>query len=97
MIGSVRDKADGRRVDALRSLATELDIAVRVCLRPNRSRRPPLITSSDAPWQDNVEIVVNADYPTLLAWLARASVGLSTMVDEHFGINVVEFMVRCLT
>jgi hypothetical protein len=47
--------------------------------------------------QDNVEIVVNADYPTLLAWLGRASVGLSTMVDEHFGINVVEFMVRCST
>lgn len=29
----------------------------------------------------------------MLGWLARASVGLSTMVDEHFGINVVEFMV----
>ena len=29
----------------------------------------------------------------MLNWLSRASIGLSTMVDEHFGINVVEFMV----
>jgi len=41
---------------------------------------------------DNVEFVVNASYPAMLAWQARASIGLSTMVDEHFGINVVEFM-----
>ena len=30
----------------------------------------------------------------MLRWLSRASIGLSTMVDEHFGINIVEFMVR---
>lgn len=28
----------------------------------------------------------------MLSWLARASVGMNTMVDEHFGINVVEFL-----
>jgi len=28
----------------------------------------------------------------VLDWLCRSSIGLSTMVDEHFGINVVEFM-----
>ncbi|KAF9478207.1 mannosyltransferase [Pholiota conissans] len=39
-----------------------------------------------------VEFVVNASYPTVLSWLSKASVGLSTMVDEHFGINIVEFM-----
>ncbi|KAF9453183.1 glycosyltransferase family 4 protein [Macrolepiota fuliginosa MF-IS2] len=27
-----------------------------------------------------------------LEWLSKASIGLSTMIDEHFGINVVEFM-----
>ncbi|EMD39617.1 glycosyltransferase family 4 protein [Gelatoporia subvermispora B] len=42
--------------------------------------------------QDRVEFVVNASYPEMLGWLARSSIGLSTMVDEHFGINVVEFM-----
>ncbi|KAH9891871.1 mannosyltransferase [Cubamyces lactineus] len=41
---------------------------------------------------DQVQFVVNASYPDVLNWLSRASIGLSTMVDEHFGINVVEFM-----
>ncbi|KAH7907372.1 mannosyltransferase [Hygrophoropsis aurantiaca] len=40
----------------------------------------------------HVEFVVNASFPVMLDWLSRASIGLSTMVDEHFGINVVEFM-----
>ena len=40
-----------------------------------------------------MEFVVNASYPLVLDWLSKASVGLSTMVDEHFGINIVEFMV----
>ncbi|RDB14695.1 GDP-Man:Man(3)GlcNAc(2)-PP-Dol alpha-1,2-mannosyltransferase [Hypsizygus marmoreus] len=42
--------------------------------------------------EDHVQFVVNASYPDMLKWLSRASIGLSTMVDEHFGINVVEFM-----
>jgi alpha-1,2-mannosyltransferase len=37
---------------------------------------------------------VNAPYPVVLDWLSKASIGLSTMIDEHFGINVVEFMVN---
>lgn len=49
--------------------------------------------SCDGPEQDNVEFVVNGSYKDVCTWLGRASVGLSTMVDEHFGINVVEFMV----
>jgi alpha-1,2-mannosyltransferase len=36
---------------------------------------------------------VNAPYEELTKWLAISSVGINTMVDEHFGINVVEFMV----
>jgi alpha-1,2-mannosyltransferase len=40
----------------------------------------------------HVDFVVNAPYPVVLDWLSKASVGLSTMVDEHFGINIVEFM-----
>ncbi|KAJ7632921.1 mannosyltransferase [Roridomyces roridus] len=39
-----------------------------------------------------VQFELNAPYPDMLAWLRRASVGLNTMLDEHFGINVVEFM-----
>lgn len=41
---------------------------------------------------DCVQFVVNADFPTILTHLRTASVGISTMKDEHFGINVVEFM-----
>ncbi|PIL35103.1 hypothetical protein GSI_02891 [Ganoderma sinense ZZ0214-1] len=42
--------------------------------------------------QEQVRFVVNASFPDMLGWLARASIGLGTMVDEHFGINIVEFM-----
>ncbi|KAF8955260.1 mannosyltransferase [Flammula alnicola] len=42
--------------------------------------------------EPHVEFVVNATYPVVLHWLSKASIGLSTMVDEHFGINIVEFM-----
>lgn len=37
--------------------------------------------------------MINAPFPEIRKLLGKASVGLSTMVDEHFGINVVEFMV----
>ncbi|KAJ3293134.1 asparagine-linked glycosylation protein [Rhizoclosmatium sp. JEL0117] len=42
--------------------------------------------------EDNVEILINASYPDLKAWLGRASIGLHAMRDEHFGIGVVEYM-----
>ncbi|KZT12185.1 glycosyltransferase family 4 protein [Laetiporus sulphureus 93-53] len=42
--------------------------------------------------EEHVQFVVNASYAEMLHWLSIASIGLSTMVDEHFGINVVEFM-----
>jgi len=41
-----------------------------------------------------VEFVVGAPYPDLKRWLGRASVGVHTMWNEHFGICVVEYMVR---
>ncbi|KAJ2785817.1 asparagine-linked glycosylation protein [Coemansia interrupta] len=39
-----------------------------------------------------VLVVVNESWPRVLQWLRRASVGLHTMRDEHFGIGVVEMM-----
>jgi alpha-1,2-mannosyltransferase len=48
--------------------------------------------STDLTSQDHVEFLVNAPFPEITARLARASIGLNTMQDEHFGINVVEFM-----
>jgi hypothetical protein len=43
--------------------------------------------------QDYVECIVNAPYGTVVERLGEAGIGLNTMQDEHFGINVVEFMV----
>ncbi|KAF8547294.1 glycosyltransferase family 4 protein [Imleria badia] len=48
--------------------------------------------AKDLDIQNQVTFVVNAPYPDMLGWLSRSSIGISTMVDEHFGINVVEFM-----
>ncbi|KAL9937182.1 hypothetical protein V8E36_003591 [Tilletia maclaganii] len=42
--------------------------------------------------QDSLRFKVNVPFSDILSTLSRASIGLSTMIDEHFGINVVEFM-----
>lgn len=42
--------------------------------------------------EDRVEFIVNAPFSKVLELLSKASIGLSTMVDEHFGINIVEYM-----
>ena len=41
---------------------------------------------------DHVDFVVNAKWCDLKRWFGRASVGLHTMWNEHFGIGVVEMM-----
>ncbi|EJU03065.1 mannosyltransferase [Dacryopinax primogenitus] len=41
---------------------------------------------------ESVEFVVNAPWKEVQGWLSRSSIGFSTMIDEHFGINVVEFL-----
>ena len=38
------------------------------------------------------EIIVNAPRSTVLDYLGKASIGIHTMRDEHFGISVVELM-----
>ncbi|KAJ0399051.1 hypothetical protein ATCC90586_004510 [Pythium insidiosum] len=40
----------------------------------------------------SVEFVVNASFAELKKYLARASIGLHTMYNEHFGISIVEMM-----
>ena len=47
---------------------------------------------------EQVRFFVNVSFSDImmLGWLGRASIGLGTMVDEHFGINIVEFMARAL-
>ena len=41
---------------------------------------------------DSVDFVLNQPYSVVKSWLARASVGVHTMWNEHFGIGVVEMM-----
>ena len=41
---------------------------------------------------ENVDFVLNQPYSVVKDWLGRASVGLHTMWNEHFGIGVVEMM-----
>jgi alpha-1,2-mannosyltransferase len=41
---------------------------------------------------DCVDFVLNQPYSVVKEWLGRASVGLHTMWNEHFGIGVVEMM-----
>ncbi|KAG0347612.1 asparagine-linked glycosylation protein [Podila humilis] len=41
---------------------------------------------------NNVKFVINAPFSDLQAWLARAKIGIHAMLDEHFGIGVVEYM-----
>lgn len=41
---------------------------------------------------ENVEFKLNIPYSELLSELQRASIGLHTMWNEHFGISIVECM-----
>jgi alpha-1,2-mannosyltransferase len=41
---------------------------------------------------DSVDFVLNQPYSVVQNWLGRASVGIHTMWNEHFGIGVVEMM-----
>lgn len=43
-----------------------------------------------------MSLLENAPYGEIVKRLGEASIGLNTMQDEHFGINVVEFMVSQL-
>lgn len=42
--------------------------------------------------QDHVEFIVNADFLEVKQLLGGAVGGLHTMLDEHFGISIVEYM-----
>ena len=41
--------------------------------------------------KEDVEFILNAPWPDVLAWLRRAWVGVNGMWNEHFGIGVVEY------
>ena len=41
--------------------------------------------------KDDVDFICDAPWPDILKWLARSSVGVNGMWNEHFGIGVVEY------
>jgi len=41
---------------------------------------------------EHVQFEVNASYPALLGWLAKAQYGVHSMWCEHFGIGIVELL-----
>lgn len=43
---------------------------------------------------EQVDFVVNESYDMICQLMGEATIGLHTMVDEHFGITLVEFQVR---
>ena len=89
LVGGVRNEGDSARVAELKELAVSLQVSV--SSRP--SRRSLIYVPIVQTMQEYVDFVVNAPYSTILDLLGESSIGLNTMVDEHFGINVVEFMV----
>lgn len=88
LIGGARNDEDEARVGALKEEATNLGIQVQPAMFYSNGYLLALLL------QENVVFVVNAPYPVMLEWLRKCSIGVNTMVDEHFGINVVEYMVR---
>ncbi|TFY51958.1 hypothetical protein EVG20_g10766 [Dentipellis fragilis] len=89
LIGGSRNDGDAARIEGLRQLAKDLDIEVHLMFALDQLT---LAYPKFSHAQDHVEFAVNAPFPEMLTYLARASIGLNTMVDEHFGINVVEYM-----
>jgi alpha-1,2-mannosyltransferase len=85
-MGGTRNEEDKARAEGLRRMAADLGISVS---RLFRTVMKELI------YQDNVSLLENAPYGEIVNRLGEASIGLNTMQDEHFGINVVEFMVSC--
>ena len=60
--------------------------------RPHAPRRRPAALAAELGVGDAVEFRVNASYAELQGLLGGAAAGLHTMLDEHFGIVVVEYM-----
>ncbi|KAI4373888.1 hypothetical protein MLD38_011950 [Melastoma candidum] len=68
LVGSCRNKSDEDRLESLKQIAMQLNIA------------------------EDVEFHKNIAYRDLIDLLGGATAGLHSMIDEHFGISVVEYM-----
>mmetsp|Transcript_141013 Transcript_141013/g.450186 ORF Transcript_141013/g.450186 Transcript_141013/m.450186 type:complete len:502 (+) Transcript_141013:120-1625(+) len=79
LAGGCRDDGDRGRVAALRALGTELGL-----------RQRGAEQGGETDW--DFDFRTNISMSEMKELLGKATVGLHTMREEHFGINVVEFM-----
>jgi alpha-1,2-mannosyltransferase len=91
LMGSCRNEDDEKRIRGLEELADKLGVRVS-CVQGSAWSG----TDAFLYVQEYTEFVVNAPFSEIVQRLGEASIGLNTMVDEHFGISVVEFMVSRL-
>jgi len=84
-------EAKGEREGSV--LAARL-VLVGSCRGPADQKRIDDLKSlvKDLGLEDVVEFAVNASFLEVQRWLKEAVGGLHTMLDEHFGISVVEYM-----
>jgi len=80
LAGGCRDEGDRGRVAALRALAVDLGL---------KEQASPGTQQGDD-W--DIAFRTNITISEMKELLGQASIGLHTMREEHFGINVVEFM-----
>ena len=95
MVGGCRSDVDKQFVEELKALAKKLSIQVRSDVLHGKLAAYHLAHVSPQR-QDKVEFRINAPIEDLKELLATCSVGIHTMWNEHFGIGVVEMMVRKL-
>jgi len=80
LAGGCRDESDYHRVASLRSLCAEIG------LRDSAAAPEKELSEWDVTFRTNVSLT------EMRQLLSQAVIGLHTMREEHFGINVVEFM-----
>lgn len=82
LIGTIRNDDDRNAVYSLRLLAHELGLKV----------TPESDTYSDEDAGDDVEFVLDSPWKVVTSRLAKATIGIDAMWNEHFGMVVVEYM-----
>ncbi|ODQ79809.1 glycosyltransferase family 4 protein, partial [Babjeviella inositovora NRRL Y-12698] len=79
-------KADPARIPKLVLLGSTRGAEDEQLVRELRAQAETLAITS------HVQLVVNAPYLEMVAWLRRSKYGLNAMWNEHFGIAVVEYL-----
>ena len=85
MLGSVRTNDDYQMVNELMNEAVKCGLEIKLCDGEKEVKGDM--------WKADVLFMLNLPWHMILREFQLAIVGLHTMIDEHFGITVVEMMV----